>query len=105
MEFIIVGLLVLEMAIGVAAFAFLRWKLKKVNTTLDFIKGTLHEIAFAATEIKGTVLDAKTLRRVEQLLEDAGTRAEEEAAMSKAMEEGISNLLGYSVGKGPGAAT
>lgn len=43
------------------------------------------------------------IRRIEQLLTEVPgvLTAEDEAAMSKAMEEGISNLLGYSVGKGP----
>lgn len=46
----------------------------------------------------------KHLKRLEAMLEDspAGLGPEREAAMSKAMEEGIASILAYTSGKAPG---
>lgn len=46
----------------------------------------------------------KPLKRLEAMLEDspAGLGPEREAAMSKAMEEGIASILAYTSGKAPG---
>lgn len=107
-----VALGVLNLAALLVASQFLEREIRRhslaVQERVAEAKGALEAVNASLKEVRTERKDAsEAVRRIEQLLTEAPgmLSAEEEAAMSKAMEEGISNLLGYSVGKGPGAAT
>lgn len=142
MEFLIAGLLVLDLAVTLVSgyllgrdsrrkFAALQKELAKTNDAMSIGNNIFRELEHVISEaesrrkadaesMKRTLLDlahgvevlpdlmkalqkdsAQTFARLEALLENAPDvlGQEDEARLSGSMEEGISNLLQYQVGK------
>lgn len=125
MDFLIAGLLVLDLAVTVLGVLVLRRELagmeKRAKTeaeaflaveadTAKSLSGLWKETSRQTAALEALLARedaAETLKRLEERLEDAPgiLDREQESALSKAMEEGITNLLQYSAGKGREAGT
>lgn len=98
MELLIAGLLVVNLAVTLVSIRLLERKttgaLCDVKKRLDMVNGA----------ILGSNSAIEKLARVVQE-RNAQPSGEEEARMSRAMEEGLANILGYTAGKGGEAGT
>lgn len=120
MEFLIAGLLVLVLAVTLVNGQLLEREARRhfceVKDLLAETNGHLMALSTeearteaSLTAIWKTLQERKDLdkedifpllARLKELLGEASSRGDEEARQSRAIEEGIANLLSYSVGKG-----
>lgn len=113
MEFLIAGLLVVNLAAVVLGAQLLREEISaQANAWLASEADTVKSLSglwkesqrqtAALQSLLGRGDASEAVNRLAQMLEDspAALSREQESALSKAMEEGISSILGYTAGKG-----
>lgn len=118
MDFLVAGLLVLDLAVTLVSVYLLRRKpvvnLCDVEKRLDMVARALSGNSEAVEKVLRTLQErdgqritdaAQILTRLDALLEETSSRGDEEARHSRAIEEGVANLLSYSAGKGREAGT
>lgn len=113
MDFLIAGLLVLVLAVTLVSVYLLRQETVKnlcdVKKRLDVVNSSLLGLREAIEKLIRIIQErdgqritehSQILAQLKDLLGESSSRADEDSKQSRAIEEGIANLLQYQVGKG-----